>query len=95
MKNLIYMGEMGWPWFTIYENIIKENEHKVTEERMKDVIHDNFKSGGRITKTKGHDQELIVALMSAKCHIGDVFIFHMYPVVAITKFKFGKVLNPT
>jgi hypothetical protein len=24
MKNLIYMGEMGWPHFTIDENIIKE-----------------------------------------------------------------------
>jgi hypothetical protein len=25
MENLIYMGEMGWPRFTIDENIIKEN----------------------------------------------------------------------
>ena len=25
MENLIYMGEMGWPHFNIYENIIKEN----------------------------------------------------------------------
>jgi hypothetical protein len=25
MENLIYMGEMGWPHFTIDENIIKEN----------------------------------------------------------------------
>jgi hypothetical protein len=25
MENLIYMGEMGWPCFNIYDNIFKEN----------------------------------------------------------------------
>jgi hypothetical protein len=25
MENFIHMGEMGWPCFTIDENIIKEN----------------------------------------------------------------------
>jgi hypothetical protein len=25
MENLMYMGEMAWPCFTIDENIIKEN----------------------------------------------------------------------
>jgi hypothetical protein len=39
------------------------------EERMKDMIHETLKSGGGITETKGHDQELIVALMSVKCSL--------------------------
>jgi hypothetical protein len=64
------------------------------EERTKDMIHENLKSGGGIIENKGHDQELIVALMSVKCSLGDVFLFHMYLVVAQTKVKFGKVLSP-
>jgi hypothetical protein len=49
---------------------------------------------GGITETKGHEQELIVALMSAKFHLEDVFLFHTYLMVSITKVGFGKVLSP-
>jgi hypothetical protein len=62
---------------------------------MKDMINETLKSGGGITKTKGHGQELIVALMSVKCCLGDVFLFHTYLVVSRTKVKLGKVLSPT
>jgi hypothetical protein len=36
------------------------------EERMEDMIHETLKSGRGITQAKGHDQELIVTLMSVK-----------------------------
>jgi hypothetical protein len=65
------------------------------EERTKDRIHDTLKSGGSITETKSHNQELIVALMNTKCHLYNVFIFHMSLVVAKTKVEFGKLLSPT
>jgi hypothetical protein len=65
------------------------------EERTKDMIHETLKSGGGITETKGHDQELIVALMSDEMYLGDVFLFHTYLVVARMEVKFGKVLIPT
>jgi hypothetical protein len=67
----------------------------VIEERTKDMIYETLKSVGDIIETKEHDQEIIVALMSVKCHIGDVFLFHMYPMVAKTKVKFGQALIPT
>jgi hypothetical protein len=38
----------------------------VIEERKKYTIHDTLKSGGGIIETKGHDQELTVALMNVK-----------------------------
>ena len=59
------------------------------------MIHETLKSGGGITETKGHDQELIAALMSVKCSIGNAFLFHMYMVISRTKVNFGKVLSPT
>ena len=65
------------------------------KERMKDMIHETLRSGGGITETKGKDQELIVALMSEKWHLEDVFLLNMYMVVSKMKVEFGKVLSPT
>jgi hypothetical protein len=36
----------------------------MTEKRTKYMIHESLESGGRITQAKGHDQKLIVTLMS-------------------------------
>jgi hypothetical protein len=65
------------------------------ERRMEDMIHETLKSGGVIMQTKGHDQGLIVTLMSSKGHFGDVFLFHTYLVVSRIEIKFCKVLCTT
>jgi hypothetical protein len=62
---------------------------------MKYIIHETFKSGGGVTYTKGHDQKIKVALMSVRCSLGDVFLFHTYLVVARIEVKFGKLFSPT
>jgi hypothetical protein len=59
------------------------------------MIHETLESGGGITQAKGHDQELIVALMSSKGHLGNVNLFHTYLVVTRMKIKFSKVLSTT
>jgi hypothetical protein len=46
------------------------------------MIHEALESGGVITQAKGHDQKLIVALMSSKGSLGNVCLFHTYMVVA-------------
>jgi hypothetical protein len=65
------------------------------EKRMKDMMHEALESGGSITKDKGHDQKLIVALMGSKCSIRNVFLIHIDLVVARTKIKFSKELGAT
>jgi hypothetical protein len=65
------------------------------EKGMKDMIHEDLEGGGGITQAKGYDQKLIVALMSVKGHIGNVFLFHMYLVIARAKIKFSKELGAT
>jgi hypothetical protein len=67
----------------------------MTEKRMKDMIHEALESGRRITQAKGHDQKLIVALMSSKCSLRNVSLVHMDLVVARTKIKFSKELDAT
>ena len=63
------------------------------EKSTEDMIYETLESGGSITQTKGHCQELIMTLMSSKCSLGNVFLFHMYLVVERTKMKFSKVLS--
>jgi hypothetical protein len=65
------------------------------KKRMKDMIHEALESGGSITQDKGYDQKLIVALISLKCNIRNVFLVHTYLVVARTKIKFSKELGTT
>jgi hypothetical protein len=65
------------------------------KERTKDMIHETLKSGGGITQVKRHDQEPIVTLLSSKGSLWDVFLFHMYLVVARMEIKFEKVLSTT
>ena len=59
------------------------------------MIHEALESEGSITQAKGHDQKLIVALMSSKCSLGNVCLFHTYLVVSQTKIKFSKEMGAT
>jgi len=48
MEKLIDMGEMGFPSFSINENIIKEKQDKMTKEQIEDMINETLESGGSI-----------------------------------------------
>jgi hypothetical protein len=89
MENSIHMSKMVCP---IDEDIIKT---KMVEKRTEDMIHEALEGGGGITQAKGHDQKLIVALMSSKGSIGDICLFHMYLVVARMKIQFSEELGAT
>ena len=65
------------------------------EKRTEDMIHEALEGGGGITQAKGHDPKLIVALMSSKGHIRNVFLLHTYLVIARAKIKFIKELGAT
>jgi hypothetical protein len=65
------------------------------EKRTEDMIHEPLESGESITQSKGHDQKLIVTLMSLKFTLRNVFLVHTYLVVARTKIKFSKELGTT
>ena len=54
----------------------------MTEKRTEDMIHEALEGGGGITQAIGHDQKIIVALMSSKGSLGNVSLFHTYVVVA-------------
>jgi hypothetical protein len=65
------------------------------EKTMEDMIHEVLEGGGGITQAKEHDQKIIVALMSSKGSLRNVFLFHTNIVVARMKIKFSKELGAT
>ena len=67
----------------------------MSEKRMEDMIHEALEGGGGITQAKGHEQKLIVALMSSKGSLGNICLFHTYLVVAQTKIQFSEELDAT
>jgi len=54
------------------------------------MIHEALESGGSITQAKGHDQKLIVSLMSYKGSLRNVCLLHTDLVVSQMKIKFSK-----
>ena len=62
----------------------------MAEKRTEEMIHEALEGGGGITQAKGHDEKLIVDLMSSKGSLGNVCLFHTDLVVAGTKIKFSK-----
>jgi hypothetical protein len=67
----------------------------MAEKRIEDMIHEVLEGGGGITQAKGHDQKLIVALMSYKGSLGNVFLFHTYLVVARMEIQFSEESGTT
>ena len=62
---------------------------------MEDLIHEALEGGGGITLAKGHDQKIIVSLMSSKGSFRNVCLFHTDLVVAKMEIKFSKELGAT
>ena len=76
------MLKMCSPSATIDEDVIEEDQDKFPEIRFKNVIHKAMKSRRGITKTKWHDQELIMAFMSSESSLWNVDFLHVNLVVA-------------
>jgi hypothetical protein len=67
----------------------------MTKKRVEDMVHEALKGGGGVTQPKGHDQKLVVALMSAKGCLRNVRLFHTDLVIARAKINFGEELGTT
>ena len=51
----------------IYQDIIKENKHKLPQVRFEHHVHQSVESGKGIGKAEGHDQKLIIHVMCLVC----------------------------
>ena len=82
---------MGIPCFTLNQNVVKENQHKMTKIWPQNLIHEALKIRMCITKSKGNYQELIMTFI---CLEWNVFLFHPCLVLSQMKDKFGEKFSP-
>ena len=54
------------------------------EKRTEDMIYEDLEGGEGIAQAKGHNQKLIVTLVSSKGSLGCIKLLYMYLVVAKT-----------
>jgi hypothetical protein len=72
------------------ENIIEEDHDEVVKVGAKDVVHGTLERSGCIGETKGHDFELVVAVTSTECCLGNIILSNAYLPVARLEINFGE-----
>jgi hypothetical protein len=61
--------------------IIKENQDKLLQMRLEDIIHQAIERRWGISQPKRHDRKLIVPKPSPKSHLGNITIFDLNLVI--------------
>ena len=54
------------------QNVIKKHQYEAAEEWPKNLIHQRLKGCWGVGEAKGHDKELVEAIMSAERRLVDV-----------------------
>jgi hypothetical protein len=54
LEGFINMHHMCFPGFVIDQDIIKEYKHKIVQEGLKNLIHEDLKGGGNNIRPRGH-----------------------------------------
>ena len=67
----------------IIQNVVKKTSKQICEGKMEYLIHERLECCGGISKSEGHDQKLIMPIMSSHCRI--VHIAGMYTHLMISK----------
>ena len=84
------MTKMIRPRLAIYQNVIKENQHKATKERAKYIIHEGLESCRGVAQPEWHYQELVEAVVSAERRLVDVLRPHEHLVVPRAQVQLGE-----
>ncbi len=72
------------------ENIIEEDHDEVVKVGAKDVVHGTLERSGCIGETKGHDFELVVAVTSTECCLGNIILSNAYLPVSRLEVNLGE-----
>ena len=57
------------------EDVIQIDDNKAVKDGLEDRVHEVLEHGWGIAETKGHDEELVVAISRLKCRFWDVLVF--------------------
>ena len=77
------MNQVTVPILRIHKDVVEEDQHKMPLVWLEDSVHQALKCGRDIGQAKGHDQEFIIPLVSAKGGLMDVRFMH--PDLVVTR----------
>jgi hypothetical protein len=77
--------EMSLPSVALNEDVIEEDQNKLLEVRLQECIHETLEGIWGIAKSKRHYREFIMAFMSPKSSLQDIYFIHPYLVIVIVK----------
>ena len=87
------MLELLSPFFTIDEDIIKEDHNEVSQVGLKYFIHQCLERGRGICEAKWHDQKFIMAIMCAESCFRDIIHMDSNLVIPRTKIQLGEKMS--
>jgi hypothetical protein len=73
---------MGIPSAVVNEDVIKENQNKLSKIGLQEFIHETLEGRWGIAKAKRHYQEFIIPFMSSESSLGNVCFIHLNLVIA-------------
>ena len=85
------MLQMGLPSFTENENIVQENNYKVTQVGTHNVIHHGLKCSRGIRQSEAHNTELVVTERSFNCSLRYIFLINPDLVVPRMQVQLGEI----
>lgn len=68
---------MGFQCGAIHQNIIKKDDNELTKVRAEELVHARLESRWGISEPKWHNEELVMAVMCAKCGFVGITIVHL------------------
>ena len=93
LQYKIQMLEMLNPYFTMDEDIIKEDESEVLQVGLEYFIHQFLESGRRICDAKWNDQTFIVAIMCVESCFRDIILMNPNLMIPRAKIQLEEKLS--
>jgi hypothetical protein len=69
----------------INENVIKQNQDKISKVRFQCFIHETLEGGWGISKAKRPGQEFIMSFMSYESSLRNICLLHLNLVIVVVK----------
>ena len=81
------------PSADVDNNIIKEDQYKISQMTMEDVVHLRLESFWGIGQSKGHHQKLKIPIVTYERCLGDILLPYLDPMILRSQINLGEVFR--
>ena len=81
------------PSAAVDNNIIKEDQYKISQITMEDVVHARLESCWGIGQSKGHYQKLKIPIVTSEHFLRDILLPHLDLMIPGSQINLGEVFR--